>query len=79
MVVETKREGRKRNHPDSYTNIPFTRRIYEEKTVSITDWERIRPNASTVLCEYLHLLFLLALISACIAKTTVGLEEKAKR
>ena len=46
---------------------------------SITYWERIRPNASTILCKYLHPLFPLVLISAYIAKRAIGLEEKAKR
>jgi hypothetical protein len=79
MVVETEREGREtalvliRTLP-----LPGVYTKRKRRSGSITDWERIRPNASTILCGYLHLLFLLILISAYIAKHTVGLEEKAK-
>lgn len=79
MVVERRKRGRE-NLSGSYTNITLTRRIYEEKTVSRVDhdWQRVRSNASTILCEYLHPL-LFVFISAHITKHAPGFEEKVKR
>jgi len=77
MVVETKREGREtalvliRTSP-----LPGVHTKRKRRRGSITDRVIIRPNASTILCECLHLPFL---IPAYIGKHAVGLEEKAKR
>jgi hypothetical protein len=57
-------------------------RIYGEKTrveSIMQSWVRVRPNASTIFGEYLHLLFSLASISAHIKKYTADFEEKAER
>ena len=75
-----RRKRGRENVSGSYTNIPLTQRIYEEKTVSRVDhdWQRVRPNASTIRCGYLHLL-LLFFISAHVTKLAADFEEKAKR
>lgn len=77
--METK-EGRERKPSGSYTNITLARRIYEEKTVSRVDhdWQRVRPNASTIHCGYLHLLLFVP-ISARVTKHAIDFEEKVKR
>jgi len=82
VVVEMKREGGKPVLvliPTCFLDPAYIRRETSVRTrESITYWKRVRPNASTIICGYLHPL-LLVVISAHIAKYAADLEEKAQR
>ena len=82
VVVEMKKEGGETVLvliPTCFLDPAYIRRENSARTEeSITHWKRVRPDASTILCGYLHPL-LLDVISAHITKHAADLEEKAQR